>query len=164
MFFYKVYYKNGNDLTLLTTTSDTSATVKLPNVDSPTIVVKTGYSIYAGCDSSGVETKVNYDAASASDVKATLNGSSSAQVDLGSNYIDPSNPVKVTLNGEDITNSDEVDVTLTVTDATGTVVNNWKSVIGTAEGVYTFSYKVTYNGEEVTTLEKTVTVKAKGEA
>ena len=161
---YKVYYKNGNDLTLLTTTSDTSATVKLPNVDSPTIVVKTGYSIYAGCDSSGVETKVNYDAASASDVKATLNGSSSAQVDLGSNYIDPSNPVKVTLNGEDITNSDEVDVTLTVTDATGTVVNNWKSVIGTAEGVYTFSYKVTYDGEEVTTLEKTVTVKAKGEA
>lgn len=161
---YKVYYKNGNDLTLLTTTSDTSATVKLPNVDSPTIVVKTGYSNYSGCDSSGVETKVNYDAASASDVKATLNGSSSAQVDLGSNYIDPSNPVKVTLNGEDITNSDEVDVTLTVTDATGTVVNNWKSVIGTVEGVYTFSYKVTYNGEEVTTLEKTVTVKAKGEA
>ena len=161
---YKVYYKNGNDLTLLTTTSDTSATVKLPNVDSPTIVVKTGYSIYAGCDSSGVETKVNYDAASASDVKATLNGSSSAQVDLGSNYVDPSNPVKVTLNGEDITNSDEVDVTLTVTDATGTVVNNWKSVIGTVEGVYTFSYKVTYDGEEVTTLEKTVTVKAKGEA
>ena len=161
---YKVYYKNGNDLTLLTTTSDTSATVKLPNVDSPTIVVKTGYSIYAGCDSSGVETKVNYDAASASDVKATLNGSSSAQVDLCSNYVDPSNPVKVTLNGEDITNSDEVDVTLTVTDATGTVVNNWKSVIGTVEGVYTFSYKVTYDGEEVTTLEKTVTVKAKGEA
>ena len=161
---YKVYYKNGNDLTLLTTTSDTSATVKLPNVDSPTIVVKTGYSNYSGCDSSGVETKVNYDAASASDVKATLNGSSSAQVDLGSNYVDPSNPVKVTLNGEDITNSDEVDVTLTVTDATGTVVNNWKSVIGTVEGVYTFSYKVTYDGEEVTTLEKTVTVKAKGEA
>ena len=161
---YKVYYKNGNDLTLLTTTNETSTTVRLPNVDSPTIVVKTGYSNYSGCDSSGVETKVNYDAASASDVKATLNGSSSAQVDLGSNYIDPSNPVKVTLNGEDITNSDEVDVTLTVTDATGTVVNNWKSVIGTAEGVYTFSYKVTYNGEEVTTLEKTVTVKAKGEA
>ena len=161
---YKVYYKNGNDLTLLTTTSETSTTVRLPNVDSPTIVVKTGYSNYSGCDSSGVETKVNYDATSASDVKATLNGSSSAQVDLGSNYVDPSNPVKVTLNGEDITNSDEVDVTLTVTDATGTVVNNWKSVIGTAEGVYTFSYKVTYNGEEVTTLEKTVTVKAKGEA
>lgn len=161
---YKVYYKNGNDLTLLTTTSETSTTVRLPNVDSPTIVVKTGYSNYSGCDSSGVETKVNYDATSASDVKATLNGSSSAQVDLGSNYVDPSNPVKVTLNGEDITNSDEVDVTLTVTDATGTVVNNWKSVIGTVEGVYTFSYKVTYNGEEVTTLEKTVTVKAKGEA
>ena len=161
---YKVYYKNGNDLTLLTTTNETSTTVRLPNVDSPTIVVKTGYSNYSGCDSSGVETKVNYDAASASDVKATLNGSSSAQVDLGSNYVEPSNPVKVTLNGEDITNSDEVDVTLTVTDATGTVVNNWKSVIGTVEGVYTFSYKVTYDGEEVTTLEKTVTVKAKGEA
>lgn len=161
---YKVYYKNGNDLTLLTTTNETSTTVRLPNVDSPTIVVKTGYSNYSGCDSSGVETKVNYDATSASDVKATLNGSSSAQVDLGSNYVDPSNPVKVTLNGEDITNSDEVDVTLTVTDATGTVVNNWKSVIGTVEGVYTFSYKVTYDGEEVTTLEKTVTVKAKGEA
>lgn len=161
---YKVYYKNGNDLTLLTTTNETSTTVRLPNVDSPTIVVKTGYSNYSGCDSSGVETKVNYDATSASDVKATLNGSGSAQVDLGSNYVEPSNPVKVTLNGEDITNSDEVDVTLTVTDATGTVVNNWKSVIGTVEGVYTFSYKVTYDGEEVTTLEKTVTVKAKGEA
>ena len=71
----------------------------------------------------------------------------------------PSNPVKVTLNGEDITKSSSVKVTLTVTDATGTTVNNWNSVIGTVEGVYTFTYRVTYEGEDVTTLEKTVTVK-----
>ena len=61
MLVYKVYYKNGSDLTLLTTTSETSTTVRLPNVDSPTIVVKAGYSNYSGCDSSGVETKVNYE-------------------------------------------------------------------------------------------------------
>ena len=156
---YKVYYKNGSNLTLLTTTSETSTTVKLPNIDSPTIVVKAGYSNYSGCDSSGVETKVNYKAATASDVSATLNGNSAVNVQLGHNYVEPSNPVKVTLNGEDITKSSSVKVTLTVTDATGTTVNNWNSVIGTVEGVYTFTYRVTYEGEDVTTLEKTVTVK-----
>ena len=155
---YKIYYKNGNDLTLLTTTSDTSATVKLPNIDSPTIVVKTGYSNFSGSDSSGVEVSVDYQGVSASDVKATLNGDANVSLKVGSIHSEPVKPVTVTLDGEDITNSDDVDITLTVTDSTGTPVSNWKNVVGKTADSYTFSYKVTYQGETVTTLTKTITV------
>ena len=155
---YKIYYKNGNDLTLLTTTSNTSATVKLPNIDSPTIVVKTGYSAFSGSDSSGVEVKVDYESVSASDVKATLNGEDNITLKVGSIHSEPVKPVTVTLDSKDITNSSDVKITLTVTDSTGTPISNWKTVVGKTADSYTFSYKVTYQGETVTTLTKTITV------
>lgn len=155
---YKVYYKNGSDLTLLTTTSDTSVTVKLPNVSSPTIIVKTGYSVFAGSDSSGVEVKLNYQGVSASDVKATLNGKTNISYTVGSIHTEPVKPVTVTLDGEDITKSDDVSITLTVTDSGGSPISNWESVVGKTADSYTFSYRITYQGKTVTTLTKTITV------
>lgn len=155
---YNVYSKGTNGLTLLTTVSGTSATVKLPNTSSPTLVVKASYSNFSGAESSGAEVKVQYEGVSASDVTATLNGKASETIKVGQTHAEPVKPVTVMLDGEDITNDSDVKVTLTVTDASGTPVNKWESVIGTTAGSYTFTYNVTYQGEKVATLTRTVTV------
>ena len=153
---YNVYSKVGDKLTLLTTVSGTSATVKLPNTSSPTLVVKASYSNFSGAESSGTEVKVDYEGVAISDVKATLNGDANISLDINAIYTEPVKPVTVTLDGEDIT--DECEITLTVTDSSGTPVSNWKTVVGKTAESYTFSYKVTYQGETVTTLTRTVTV------
>ena len=64
---YDVYIKTGEGLTLLTSTEATSATVKLPNIKSPKLVVKATYSIFKGAASSGSEVTVDYKGISASD-------------------------------------------------------------------------------------------------
>lgn len=155
---YNIYSKTSNGLKLLTSVSGNSATVTLPNEASPTLVVKSSYSNYNGCESSGVEVKVEYDGVSASDVTATLMGDSTVSLELGKSYSEPLNPVKVTLDGEDITDSDEVKFPLTVLFAGNDVTNSWKTLITSTPGTYEFNYKVTYNGVRVTTLTRTVTV------
>ena len=155
---YNIYSKTSNGLKLLTSVSGNSATVTLPNEASPTLVVKSSYSNYNGCESSGVEVKVEYDGVSASDVTATLMGDSTVSLKLGDSYSEPLNPVKVTLEGENITDSDEVEISLTVLSAGNNVTNSWKTLIISTPGTYEFNYKVTYNGVRVTTLTRTVTV------
>ena len=155
---YNIYSKTSNGLKLLTSVSGNSATVTLPNEASPTLVVKSSYSNYNGCESSGVEVKVEYDGVSASDVTATLMGDSTVSLKLGDSYSEPLNPVKVTLEGENITDSDEVEISLTVLSAGNDVTNSWKTLITSTPGTYEFNYKVTYNGVRVTTLTRTVTV------
>lgn len=155
---YNIYSKTSNGLKLLTSVSDNSTTVTLPNEASPTLVVKSSYSNYNGCESSGVEVKVEYDGVSASDVTATLMGDSTVSLKLGDSYSEPLNPVKVTLEGENITDSDEVEINLTVLSAGNDVTNSWKTLITSTPGTYEFNYKVTYNGVRVTTLTRTVTV------
>ena len=155
---YNIYSKTSNGLKLLTSVSGNSATVTLPNEASPTLVVKSSYSNYSGCESSGVEVKVEYDGVSASDVTATLMGDSTVSLKLGDSYSEPLNPVKVTLEGENITDSDEVEISLTVLSAGNDVTNSWKTLITSIPGTYEFNYKVTYNGVRVATLTRTVTV------
>ena len=155
---YNIYSKTSNGLKLLTSVSGNSATVTLPNEASPTLVVKSSYSNYSGCESSGVEVKVEYDGVSASDVTATLMGDSTVSLKLGDSYSEPLNPVKVTLEGENITDSDEVEISLTVLSAGNNITNSWKTLITSTPGTYEFNYKVTYNGVRVTTLTRTVTV------
>lgn len=155
---YNIYSKTSNGLKLLTSVSGNSATVTLPNEASPTLVVKSSYSNYSGCESSGVEVEVEYDGVSASDVTATLMGDSTVSLKLGDSYSEPLNPVKVTLEGENITDSDEVEISLTVLSAGNDVTNSWKTLITSTPGTYEFNYKVTYNGVRVTTLTRTVTV------
>ena len=155
---YNVYSKDSSGLKLLTTVSGTSATVKLPNTSSPTLVVKASYSNFSGSESSGTEVKVDYEGVSASDVTASLTTDSTIKLTSPAIYTEPIRPVKVTLNGEDITNDSDVKITLTVTDTAGTPITDWSTVVGKTPGTYTFSYKVTYQGETVTTLTKTVEV------
>ncbi len=154
---YNVYSKTSSGLTLLTTVSGTSATVTLPS-GSSTLVVKASYSNFSGAESSGTEVEVESAGASASDVTATLNGNSSVSITLGSLYSEPTTPVKVTLDGEDITDDSNVSITLTVLHAGQDVTSSWESMITTTAGEYTFNYKVTYQGDTVTTLTRTVTV------
>ena len=155
---YNVYSKGTNGLTLLTTVSGTSATVKLPNTSSPTLVVKASYSNFSGAESSGAEVQVQYKGISTSDITATLNGKATETIKVGQTHAEPAKPVTVMLDGEDITNDSDVKYTLTVTDASGTPISNWESVVGTVAESYTFTYSITYQGEKVTTLTRTVTV------
>lgn len=153
---YNVYSKGANGLTLLTSVSGNSATVKLPNTASPTLVVKASYSNFKGAESSGTEVKVDYEGVSASDVTATLTGDSTYSLKVGETYTEPIKPVTVKLDGEDITS--ECDISLTVTDTSGSPITNWQSIIGKSAGTYTFTYTITYQDEKVTTLTKTVNV------
>lgn len=155
---YNVYSKGTNGLTLLTTVSGTSATVKLPNTSSPTLVVKASYSNFSGAESSGAEVQVQYEGISTSDITATLNGKATETIKVGQTHAEPAKPVTVMLDGEDITNDSDVKYTLTVTEASGTPISNWESVVGTVAESYTFTYSITYQGEKVTTLTRTVTV------
>lgn len=155
---YNVYVKESSGLRLLTTVSGTSATVKLPNISSPTLVVKASYSNFSGAESSGIEVKVDYEGIDASDITATLNSKSTVNLKVNESYNEPAKPVTVMLDGKDITNDNDVKIKLTVTDATETPINNYDSVVGKTPNTYTFTYTVTYQGNVVTTLTKTVIV------
>lgn len=150
---YNVYAKTSSGLTLVTTTGNNSASVKLPN-GTQKIVVKSVYTNFAGAESSGTETSAEVKASS-SDVTATLNGKTSVSLSVGAIYNEPIKPVTVMLDGEDITNDSDVNTTLTITDASGVTVTD-KSTIGKSANTYTYTYKVTYQGSLVTTLTRTI--------
>ena len=153
---YNIYLKNGDKLTKITTVSNTEVTFTLPSTASPTYVIKASYSNFGGAESSGTEIKVDYQGSSASDVKVSLNGKSTVNVTLGETYTDENPPVKVTLDGEDITDDENVKITTTVTE-NGSVPSSI-SAIGPTAGTYTITYKVTYEGTTVDTLTRTVIV------
>ncbi len=147
---YNIYLKTGSELTKIATTKEKSATITLPNIDSPTYVIKASYSAYAGCESTGTEIKVDYKAAANNDIKVTLaDGKQRVEVTEAEGYTDPSNPVKVTLDGEDITKEvDSINVTYSKNGGTST-----KYSAGTKleeQGTYTFTYTVSYIDQKLT--------------
>ena len=150
---YKVYLKTDSGLTLLTTTSNTEATVNL-TTDSPTFVVKAGYSNYSGTDSKGVETKVEYDHADASDITISLADGDSVTISSGESF-NPDNQVEASLDGEDIT--DDVRVITSIVDAAG-ITAEPSDIGSTPNTSYTITYRVTYQGVLVGTLTQKVTV------
>ena len=100
---YNIYLKNGGSLQKLTSVSGTSATVNLPKVSNPTLVVKSSYSVFGGAESGGVEVKVTYDGKTkADDLIIKLNGDSSKTIAVGSSYSDPLFKV-LTTDGENVT-------------------------------------------------------------
>jgi len=150
---YNVYEKTGNGEKLATTVSTTSATVRLSS-SSPKFVVKASYSNFKGAESSGVEVSVSYTGGSSSDITATLNGKSTINLNVGETYNDEG--VSVSLDGEDLTNSSDVTIKTTVQDASKNVVN--LNSIGNSAGVYTITYKVSYFGDHVANLTRTIVV------
>ena len=86
---YNIYVKNGDTLQKLTSVSGNSATVNLPKIANPTLVVKTSYSVFGGAESGGVEVKVNYDAQTTDeDFTVKLKGDNPMKLTVGSNYTD----------------------------------------------------------------------------
>jgi len=152
---YNVYLKNGSSLTKVASVSDTTATIKLPTTANPTYVVKASYTKYAGCESSGTEIKVEHKGTSESDATITLNGGKTHQMDSGEVFKDENPPVKVMLNGEDITN--DVKITATAVDAAGSPAD--LSSIGLTANTYTITYKITYEGTTLGSVTRTVIVK-----
>ena len=100
---YNIYLKNDGNLEKLTSVSDTSATVTLPKVTNPTLVVKSSYSVFGGAESGGVEVKVNYEGkTSADDLTVKLNGDNPKTISVGDKYSDPLFKV-LTSDGENVT-------------------------------------------------------------
>ena len=153
---YNIYIKTGGDLQLLTTASGGSASVKLPNVSNPKIVVKSSYSNFGGAESSGVEVGIDYKGVSASDVTITPTSEKIERV-TGSNFnYKPS--VKATAHGEDITSE------ITVSSKPSSIVDKKtgekvsENTISNTAGTYLATYDVQYSGVSVGKVEVTVVV------
>ncbi len=154
---YKVYLKNGDNLSLVTTTESESATVNLPATSSPTYVVKASYSNYDGSNSKGVEIKIDYSGATSSDLNVTLLSQEDVSIFVGDTYTNllPKKPnIKVTLNNEDITSNVKISDPV-VTDIAGTTQDY--SSLNSLAGKYKIVNEITYQGI-TTKVERTLTV------
>ncbi|MCI9110771.1 MAG: hypothetical protein HFH47_03035 [Bacilli bacterium] len=151
---YNIYLKNGNGLTKVTSVSGTTATVKLPTTSNPTYVIKASYTNYGGCESTGTEIKVEHSGTSESDATITLNGAKTYSMSVGSTFTDEKPPVKVMLDGEDITK--DVKIKTTAVDALGNPVDI--SSIGSSQNSYTITYSVSYDGTHLGDVTRTVIV------
>ena len=151
---YNVYIKNGGGLQLLTTVSGGNASVKLPNVSNPKIVVKSSYSNFGGAESSGVETQVDYKGISAGDVTITPT-SEKIERKTGSNFnYKPS--IKATAHGEDVTSEVTVNRTSIVDKQSGEKAS--ENDVSNKAGTYLVTYDVKYGDTSVGKVEVTVVV------
>ena len=151
---YNVYIKNGGGLQLLTTVSGGNASVKLPNVSNPKIVVKSSYSNFGGAESSGVETQVDYKGISAGDVTITPT-SEKIERKTGSNFnYKPS--IKATAHGEDVTSEVTVNRSSIVDKQSGEKAS--ENDISNKAGTYLVTYDVKYGDTSVGKVEVTVVV------
>ena len=152
---YNIYVKTGGGLQLLTTASGSSASVKLPNVSNPKLVVKSSYSNFRGAESSGVETQVDYKGISANDVIITPT-SERIERETGSNFnYKPS--VKATAHGEDVTSEITVNRSSIIDRKTGDKAT--ENDISNKAGIYLVTYDVKYADVSVGKVEVTVIVK-----
>ena len=154
---YDVYLKDGNGMRLLTSTTDTSATVRLSNTSNPKIVVKSTYTVFKGADSSGVEASVDYKGVDASDVKITPSNVTLTRNTGSSFNYDPKSDVKVTVSGEDITNEVKFNRTSIVDKATSKDAE--LNDLANTPGTYLVTYEVKYSDMSVGKVEVTVNVK-----
>ena len=151
---YNIYLKDAGGLTKVTSVSSGSATVKLPSTASPTYVVKTGYSNFGGAESSGVKVKVNSGGASASDYEIKLKGDATVNLSVGDSYSDKG--FTVLLDGENVTSQVD-DWSAVVTTSAGSPAT--LSEIGTIKETYTISYKIKFDGIDISNSSVTRTVK-----
>ena len=141
---YKVYEQNGDKLTLVKTTEDSSVTVKATRAN-PTYIVKTSYTIFEDNISDGASIKVGSVNVGNLTV-ATLN-KSNITVKPGSTKIDNENEIAtVTVNGIDVDSSKV----------------SYQYALDTSKkdgDTYNTSIKVIYNRAVVDTFQVKITVK-----
>lgn len=149
---YEVYSKDSNGtLTLITTTSDN----KYQYYGSGNIVVKTAYSIFKANRSSGSEIIVE-----SSIITSELNSSSTINLNVGDEYVEPEKPVIVLENGNvDVTN--KANITFSIVKSSDSTVYDKMFYINTnKEETYTIKYTIKY-GNYTNTLTKIVNIKNK---
>ena len=151
---YNVYIKTGGGLQLLTTVSGGNASVKLPNVSNPKIVVKSSYSNFGGAESSGAEVGVDYKGISANDVTITPTSEKIERKTHSNFNYKPS--VKATAHGEDVSSEITVTRTTIVDKKTGEKVSD--NTISNTAGTYLVTYDVKYGDITVGKVEVTVVV------
>ncbi len=156
---YNIYLKTSSGLTKVTSTDKNTATIRLPITASPSYIIKTSYSGYGGCESSGVEVKVNYNGLNANNFEKKLVG----EENIGKNkeittWTDVKHPINVTLDGEDL--SSEVTVTATVTKDKAPYKNykSGETITLTEPGEYEIKYKVSYNNINIGELTRYVKI------
>ena len=156
---YDVYVKSGDGLKLLGSSTSNSINVKLPNINSPKLVVKTSYSIFKGAASSGVEITVDYKGISPNDVR--INPSHLAVTkDAGKNFsISIKDEIKVTAHGEDITSEITAIRSSIMNKRTGEKADD--NDLANNPGTYVVTYDIKYSDISVGKVEVTVTVNPK---
>ena len=135
---YEIYGKQNGKLTLVTTTSKTSATFRVNTTSADTYVVKTSYSIYKKPTSSGVEVKVSLDSVEA-DITVEPKGGTTVNVALHGAFTPG---VVVKADGKDIT-SECSDISTTIINSGGKEVSK---VDTSSADTFTITYVVTYKG------------------
>ena len=148
-FGYNVYAKQENgSLRLIQFTNNTSLTFTARSSDSGTYVVKSAYSNFGAAESPGAEVSVNVSNVQG-EIIVSLVGPSTETVSLNTPY---NKTVKVTEDGEDVTDKAEIEITVSGGSGGNVTFDNFTSHTGT----YTITYNVTYDGTTKTVTRRVV--------
>lgn len=149
---YKIYSKDGDELTLIGSTNKTTYDIKVTSSSPTTYVVKTSYEKFTANISKGSSVNISLNNVT-DEITATLNGDAKINITKGSTYTDKSITVKE--GSKDITKnltSDELKIT--IKDSKGNTV---KSIDTSKEETYTITYQVNYK-KFTKTLTRTIKV------
>ena len=156
---YNVYLRNGNgELQLLDFVKGNSYTYKLKTSSNKDVsfVVRSCYSIFKANMSAGVETKLNVSANSAK-IEAKLSTESNIAVKVGGKYTEPSTPVRVTENGNDVTSKATVRIESIIRKSDGATISGVGNIDTSKADTYEIKYSAKYSDESFT-LTKTITI------
>ena len=149
---YKIYSKDGEELTLIGSTDKTTFDIKVTSSSPTTYVVKTAYEKFAANISKGASVNVKLDNVE-DEITATLNGEEKINITKGSTYADKSVTVKE--GTKDITkNLTSSELKVTIKDSKGNTV---KSIDTSKIETYTITYSINYK-KFTKTLTRTVKV------
>lgn len=144
---YQIYIKNNDgSLKLLNSTSNNSIQIA-PTADmgkDVTFIVKSAYTNFNVATSNGVDIKVDISSLIKEEIKASLVGPSTVNIEENTKYIDQS--VKVIEGNKDVTANADIKKVIKLNNV---VVNDIKDV-----GVYTISYTIKYKDYEQTIIRK----------
>lgn len=145
---YNVYSKDeDNNLTLLGSTKDTEYSIKVPNNQKYTYVIKTSYSIFTANISDGVE--ITVENVIADDIKISLNGGNTISLKINDKYVEPG--ILVTNNDINVTSDATIELTIKKSN------NELVTAIDTSkEETFNISYKIKYKDKEETLVRKVV--------
>ena len=149
---YRIYSVDGNDLTLVKTTTSTNESLTVTSKSPNKYIIKTIYESYAGNMSSGAEITVTLP--KKEEITIELKGQYSMSITVNTTFTDPGYSVKE--GNIDVTSKAKVTKKITDTSTNKTVEKIDTSKVGTYKITYTINYEETSK-----TLTRTVTIAPK---